>query len=45
MKEIKAFIKPFKLNAVMLELSAVDGLAGLCHNCLPRQRLPIDRGC
>ena len=32
MKEIKAFIKPFKLDAVMLGLSAVDGLTGMSIN-------------
>ena len=32
MKEIKAFIKPFKLNAVMLELSAIEGLTGMSYN-------------
>ena len=32
MKEIKAFIKPFKLDAVMLELSTIDGLSGMSYN-------------
>ena len=32
MKEIKAFIKPFKLDAVMLALSAIDGLPGMSYN-------------
>lgn len=32
MKEIKAFIKPFKLDAVMLGLSTIDGLSGMSIN-------------
>ena len=32
MKEIKAYIKPFKLDEVMLELSAVSGLTGMSYN-------------
>ena len=32
MKEIKAYIKPFKLDEVMLELSAVSGLTGMSYH-------------
>lgn len=32
MKEIKAYIKPFKLDAVMQGLSAIDGLSGMSYN-------------
>lgn len=32
MKEIKAYIKPFKLDAVKLALSEIDGLSGMSHN-------------
>ncbi len=32
MKEIKAYIKPFKLDEVMQGLSAVEGLSGMSWN-------------
>ncbi|MCB1186689.1 P-II family nitrogen regulator [bacterium] len=32
MKEIKAYIKPFKLDEVMLGLSAIEGLTGMSFN-------------
>ena len=32
MKEIKAYIKPFKLDAVMLGLSTIEGLSGMSCN-------------
>jgi nitrogen regulatory protein PII len=32
MKEIRAYIKPFKLDAVMLGLSGIDGLSGMSYS-------------